>query len=225
LKLKKKPVDELVEIAQSYGLPDTDHLYAAVGRGDIAPAQVGQKLLPHDRQSDVPTDESMLAKFVDRVRKSTGGIKVRGVDNLLLRFAQCCQPVPGDPIVGFVTRGRGVTIHRADCPNSLIDPQRRLQVDWDVDKHQSFLVGFHVFANDRPGLLSEITKAITESSSNITHATMDTGSGLAEGTFTIEVGHLSQFETIIKRIRQVKGVLRAERKSGIEESTDDSLHT
>lgn len=222
LKIKKKPLDDLADLAIGYGLPDVEHLHAAIGRGELAAAQVGQRLIPAE-PPEAPTKESMLTKFVDRVRRSTDGVKVRGIDNMMLRFAQCCQPVPGDPIVGFITRGRGVTIHRKDCKNIIDDLDRRLPVDWDVDEQQSFMVGLNVCGYDRPGMLNDITKAITDSDINITHATMNASEGFADGTFTIEVQHLNQLEKVVKRIGRIKGVEEVRRtvgtgKDGIEES-------
>jgi GTP pyrophosphokinase len=214
LKVKKKPVEDLEALArEDYGLPDAEHLYAAIGRGDYAAAQIAQRLFPTEPAPEAQKQASLLAKFVDRVRRSTSEVKVRGMDNLLVRFAQCCQPVPGDPIVGYITRGRGVSIHHKDCPNVMDDLERRLDVDWDVDEHQSFLVGLKVFGHDRTGLLNEISKAITDSGINITAATMTTSEGLAYGWFTIEVQHLSQLEQVIKRIEKIPGVQKAERQS------------
>ena len=152
---------------------------------------------------------------MDRVRRSTGGVKIRGVDNMMLRYAQCCQPVPGDPIVGFITRGRGVTVHRRDCKNIIDDLERRLPLEWDVDERQAFLVGLNAFSHDRPGLLNDITKVLTDSGLNITHANIETIDGLANGIFTIEVQHLKQLEDVIKRVKRVKGVQKVRRTSGI----------
>jgi GTP pyrophosphokinase len=158
---------------------------------------------------------------VEKVRGSTGGVKVRGLDNLLIRFAQCCQPVPGDPITGYITRGRGVSIHRKDCPNIVEDLERRIAVSWDVGKDQSFLVGLKVYGYDRTGLLGEISKTITDSNINITSAAMKTVDGLADGQFTIEVEHLKLLERVIRRIKKLKGVDRVERLSSGNGMSDD----
>ena len=218
LRIKRKISDDLEALAREYGLPDANRLYAAIGRGEYAATQIAQRLLPDEAEPEKePTKESVLTRFVDRMRRSRGGVKVKGIDNLLIRFAQCCQPVPGDPIIGFITRGRGVTVHHKDCTNIVNDLERRLEVDWDVDKDQFFIVGLRVYGTDRPGLLNEISRTITDAGINITHAAMKTTDGLADGNFGIEVEHLSQFERLIVRIRKIKGVERVERESGVKQ--------
>ena len=218
LRIKRKISDDLEALAKEYGLPDANRLYAAIGRGEYAATQIAQRLLPDEAEPEKePTKESVLTRFVDRMRRSRGGVKVKGIDNLLIRFAQCCQPVPGDPIIGFITRGRGVTVHHKDCTNIVNDLERRLEVDWDVDKDQFFIVGLRVYGTDRPGLLNEISRTITDAGINITHAAMKTTDGLADGNFGIEVEHLSQFERLIVRIRKIKGVERVERESGVKQ--------
>ena len=216
LKVKRKLSDELEALAKEYGLPDGNRLYAAIGRGEYSAAQVAQRLLPEEPAAEEePPKESVLTRFVDRVRRSRGGVKVTGIDNLMIRFAQCCQPVPGDPIIGFITRGRGVTVHNKECANIVDDLERRLEVHWDVEKDQFFVVGLRIYGNDRPGLLGEISRTITDAGINITHAAMDTTDGMADGNFGIEVEHLSQLDRLIVRIKKVKGVDRVERETGV----------
>ena len=222
LKIKKKMQEELKAIAKGYNIPDVSRLYAAIGRGEYAAAQIAQRLLPDEEVPKIASPKkSVLTKFVEKVRGSTGGVKVRGLDNLLIRFAQCCQPVPGDPITGYITRGRGVSIHRKDCPNIVEDLERRIAVSWDVGKGQSFLVGLKVYGYDRTGLLGEISKTITDSNINITSAAMKTVDGLADGQFTIEVEHLKLLERVIRRIKKLKGVDRVERLSSGNGMSDD----
>jgi GTP pyrophosphokinase len=221
LKIRKKPLELLEEIAQGFGLPDVDHLYAAIGRGEHTAAQIGQKLVPVASAEEEEDKESFLVKFRDIVRKSTGGVKIRGVDNLMIRFAQCCQPVPGEAIRGFITRGRGVTIHRRDCRNITDDDMERiLDVDWDVGENQSFLVGLRVLAMDRKGLLGDLSRTITDAGVNITNATMDTDEGMAVGRFTVEVSSLKELERLLRRIKKVKGVDVVERQSGTRTGKD-----
>jgi GTP pyrophosphokinase len=221
LKIRKKPPELLEEIAQGFGLPDVDHLYAAIGRGEHTAAQIGQKLVPVASAEEEEDKESFLVKFRDIVRKSTGGVKIRGVDNLMIRFAQCCQPVPGEAIRGFITRGRGVTIHRRDCRNITDDDMERiLDVDWDVGENQSFLVGLRVLAMDRKGLLGDLSRTITDAGVNITNATMDTDEGMAVGRFTVEVSSLKELERLLRRIKKVKGVDVVERQSGTRTGKD-----
>jgi len=220
LKITDTIQEKLDGIARIYGKPDLAHLYAAIGQGELSAAQVSQRLIPIET-TEVPSKASVLAKLVDRVRRSTGGVKVSGVDNMMLRYAQCCQPVPGDPILGFITRGRGVTVHRKDCKNILADLERRLPLEWDVDEEQAFLVGLSAHSHDRTGLLTDITKVLTDSGLNITHARMEVTDGLANGLFTIEVQHLSQLEKVIKRIKRIKGVQKVQRTSELRKEIRD----
>lgn len=213
LRKPKKPGEEMEEIAKAHGQPDAAHLYAAVGRGEYSSTQVVQGLSV-DEEAAPKKEASILAKFVDRVRRSTEEVKLRGVDDMLIRFAQCCQPAPGDPIVGCITRGRGVTIHHKDCPDVMEDIERRLYVDWDVGEKQSFLVGLKVLAHDRPGLLNDISKAITDSGINITSATMTTGGRQAYGWFTIEVSHVRDIEKVMQKVKKIAGVQGIQRQTG-----------
>ena len=221
LRIKPQISEDLDTLAREYGLFDASRLYAAIGRGEYAASQVAQRLLQDDPATETEQPKtSVLTRFVDRIRRSPGGVKVKGIDNLLIRFAQCCQPVPGDPIIGFITRGRGVTVHNKECSNIINDLERRLEVHWDVEKDQFFVVGLRVYGNDRPGLLNEMSKTITEAGINITHAAMKTTDGLADGSFGIEVEHLSQFERLLVRIKKIKGVERVERESGMKKDGD-----
>ena len=221
LRIKPQISEDLDTLAREYGLFDANRLYAAIGRGEYAASQVAQRLLQDDPATETEQPKtSVLTRFVDRIRRSPGGVKVKGIDNLLIRFAQCCQPVPGDPIIGFITRGRGVTVHNKECSNIINDLERRLEVHWDVEKDQFFVVGLRVYGNDRPGLLNEMSKTITEAGINITHAAMKTTDGLADGSFGIEVEHLSQFERLLVRIKKIKGVERVERESGMKKDGD-----
>ena len=215
LKTKRRDSDELEALAKESGLPDANRLYAAIGRGEFSAAQVAQRLLPEEPSEEEPPKASVLTRFVDRVRRSRGGVKVTGIDNLMIRFAQCCQPVPGDPIIGFITRGRGVTVHNRECANIVDDLERRLEVHWDVEKDQFFVVGLRIFGSDRPGLLNEISRTISDAGINITHAAMDTTDGTANGNFGIEVEHLSQLDRLIVRVKKVKGVDRVVRERGV----------
>ncbi len=218
LRVEPKGPDELEALAKEYGMADANRLYAAIGRGEYSAAQVVQRLLPEEHASGKKASNgSVLTRFVDRMRRSRTGVKVTGIDNLMIRFAQCCQPVPGDPIIGFITRGRGLTVHNKECAHIVDDLERRLAVHWDVEKDQFFHVNLRIYGTDRPGLLNEISRTITESGINITQAAMDTSDGLADGKFGIEVEHLSRLERLIVRINKVKGVERVERERGEKE--------
>ena len=138
---------------------------------------------------------------------------------MMFRFAQCCQPVPGEGIVGFVTRGRGVSIHRSDCPNALqmlTEDERRVEVKWDVGGDQSFLVKLEVLVEDRKNMLRDITQAISDTDTNVRGAEIKGGETTASGSFIVEVKNINHLNKTIKKIKKVKGVIQVERSRGLE---------
>ena len=143
------------------------------------------------------------------------GLRIQGVDNMMVRYSQCCQPVPGDSVMGYVTRGRGVSIHRTDCPNLLGIPdlgERRVEIIWENGKNQSFLVRLVVSGTDRRGLFADVAGAVSRTSTNIKSAeltALDTG---IEGTFVVEVRDLQHLNKVIEAMRRVDGILAVERK-------------
>ncbi|HEY4620370.1 MAG TPA: ACT domain-containing protein, partial [Gaiellaceae bacterium] len=155
-----------------------------------------------------------------RAAKTEQGVRIRGVDDLLVRFARCCNPLPGDPIVGFITRGRGLTVHARDCltvAKSALDRERIINVEWDVAEPGKRPVRIAVYiGQDRPGLLAEITGAISSRNGNITKAEVTvTDDRRGINHFVIEVADLSQLQDIIGAIRDVKDVINVERVRGI----------
>ncbi|MCJ7507988.1 MAG: GTP pyrophosphokinase, partial [candidate division Zixibacteria bacterium] len=134
-------------------------------------------------------------------------------------FAQCCQPLPGEKIMGFITRGRGVSIHRADCINVLQmvgNSERQVEVEWDVGKDESFVVRLELVLEDRKNMLRDITEAITDAEANVRGAEIKSGEAMAMGDFLIEIRNLSHLNRTIKRIKKVKGVVAVKRAEGIE---------
>ena len=139
----------------------------------------------------------------------------------MVRYSQCCQPVPGDDVTGYITRGRGVSIHRTDCPNvlNLADhPERRILIDWDTDGSQRFLVRIVMEGTDRHGLFADIAKAITDTKTNIQSADIRSVEGGMTGQFVIEVENLAHLTKVTKKIKRVPGVLSVERKESFGDS-------
>jgi guanosine-3',5'-bis(diphosphate) 3'-pyrophosphohydrolase len=168
---------------------------------------------------DLPTDElqepkpTLVGRMLHRIRLGRG-IKIQGVDGLLVRYAQCCQPVPGDSVVGYVTQGRGISIHRADCPNllTLSAGDRRVEIDWQEQEGESFAVRLVVNAEDRRGLYADILQAISATGTNIRGADLHTKDGSAFGTVFVEVDNLTHLAKVLKAIRRVKGVSGVDRR-------------
>ena len=207
--------------AVALGYADMEQVQAALGRGDVGPTAVIKQFHPdHDPVEVAKRQPSALSKLAARLRISGRGVRIQGMDNLMVRYSRCCQPVPGDPVIGYVTRGRGVSIHRKDCPNVLSlsrDPERRIEIEWAAEKGESFFVKLYMRGSDRRGLLSDVAKAITSTGTDISHADMRTGDGGMHGEFVVEVRDLAHLEKVRRSIGRVKGVLDVERREHFEE--------
>ncbi len=201
-------------------LGGVDALHATVGRGDIGIAKVVRAVLPDDTE---PVERSVtpLSKLVQKVWTTPKGVKIQGMDNLMVRYSQCCQPVPGDDVMGYITVGRGISIHRCDCPNVLNlpnVPERRVVIDWGTDDAQRFLVRIVMEGTDRHGLFADMARAVSDTGTNIRSATITAVEGGMQGQFVIEVENLAHLKKVLRKIRRVKGVLSVERKESLGDS-------
>ncbi|MDT8340453.1 MAG: bifunctional (p)ppGpp synthetase/guanosine-3',5'-bis(diphosphate) 3'-pyrophosphohydrolase [Longimicrobiales bacterium] len=213
--------DDLAGAAERLSYPDFDHVHAALGRGDVGPTAVIRELHPaHDPAAAVERTPTALQRLAERLVRTNKGVRIQGMENLMVRYSQCCQPVPGDEVVGYVTRGRGVSIHRTDCPNilNLPDPERRVAIEWAAEKGDRFMVRIHMRGSDRRGLLSDVARAITDTGTNIQHADMRAVEGGMDGEFAVEVQDLPHLRKVIKAIARVKGVLQVERRESFQEA-------
>jgi GTP pyrophosphokinase len=206
--------NRLARAAMTLSLADGQGLEVAVGRGDVPLGQVIRALYPdltgEDLQEPKPT---VFGRVIDRIRLGRG-IKIQGVDGLMVRYAQCCQPVPGDPVVGYVTQGRGISIHRADCPNllTLAADERRVDIDWQETAGEAFAVRLAVTGEDRRGLYADIMEAVSQTGTNIRGADLHTKDGTVFGTIFVEVDNLPHLGKVMKAVRRVKGVTEIERR-------------
>jgi len=206
---------DLDEIAQAFNFQNAEQLYVSIGRGDTSVQSVINRIAP-DQNLEIK-DTSLLKKFLRKARGSAKGVRVQGVDNILINFGKCCQPIPGDKILGFVTRGRGVVIHRSDCKNiaKLIeDPDRTIEVEWDVDKDKHFVVHLKLFGGDRKNFLRDISDSISQTDTNIVSIQMKAEDTVVHSDIILEVRNLQHLTRVIKRISQVKGVINVERLNG-----------
>ena len=213
----KKDEDELTEIAQSYGLSDLSLLFAAIGRGDIPIQGVIHKLAPE--RIEQLKDETFIKRFIRRTKSPEKGVRVQGIENMLINFGKCCQPVPGDRIVGFITKGRGVVVHRTDCKNIfnlMKDPDRNIDVEWDVDKDKRFLVRLYMVAHDRRDFLRDVTEAISSTNANIVNVVLKTEDLFVHNNMLIEVRNLKHLTGIISKISKIRGIVNVERLNGNE---------
>jgi guanosine-3',5'-bis(diphosphate) 3'-pyrophosphohydrolase len=208
-RLTKVAEDDLARAAKALNLTDVTHLYASMGQGDVQVLAVLKHVYPDlETPEQPPKPPSIVERLVDRVRGSKG-VRIQGVDGVMVRYAQCCQPVPGDPVVGYVTRGRGVSIHRADCPNLLLlahEPERRLEIDWQEAEGERFIVRLALEASDRRGLYADLAAAVTGTGTDIRSMDLRTTDGKVNGAVMVEVENLAHLEKIMKAARRVKGV-------------------
>jgi guanosine-3',5'-bis(diphosphate) 3'-pyrophosphohydrolase len=206
----------LEEVATAdYNFLSAEDLLASIGAGKTSPVQVstriGARLLPEE------TEEPLPAKPIPphKAPAFSRGVKVEEVENVLVRIARCCNPVPPDVIVGFVTRGSGVSVHRGDCPNALHmreQDYREIEVSWDTAQPTTFQVEIKVEAMDRPRLLRDITTVMGEFHVNIISATMTINrEGLSISRFTFELGNIAHLEDILRNIRKIENVFNAYR--------------
>ena len=206
--------------AKALSVRDEDSLVAAVGYGKLTAHQVLVHLIPPEviEKTQAPQEEGTLRRLFRMVRRQApGGVRVSGVEDTLVRFGKCCDPLPGERILGFITRGRGVTVHAIDCPRVLeSDPQRRVEVMWD-DGAQAALrpVTVEVTCIDEPGLLAAMSKAISGTGVNISRAQVKSvPDKRAVNTFEVMVGDAGQLNRVIRALSKVRGVTRVARARG-----------
>ena len=204
----------LKEVAGQFGFNTVDDLVEHVGYGKITPRQVVQKLLPRDAHMGEEST-SFLNRLMGRMKKKkpTDGVVVHGIDDVLVKFARCCQPVPGDPIAGYITRGSGVTVHRKSCVNLLkVSPERRIDVEWAADIPSQYPVKIGIRSYDKLGLLAEITTLISKHGANILSANTETGDDKqVQSAFLMTVNGTDQLEQIIRDIKKLKPVFEVKR--------------
>jgi GTP pyrophosphokinase len=205
--------EKMMKIVEQFGFKAADDLIANVGYGKITPLQVLRKFAPKvDAEED---DESIFNKLMERVRKKKPktGVLVKGVDDILIRFGKCCQPVPGDPIIGYITRGYGVTIHRTNCVNALrMNPERQIEVEWNQEVTETYPVKIRIISQDRVGLLADVVGNISKFGANILNAKTETRENkMVDSYFTIGVEDTAHLEKIVSAVKKVKHVQEVKR--------------
>ena len=209
---------EISKVLPELKIKDVKDLYLAIGFGKISANDLLKKVVPSEN-IDSESDKERIEKIIKTITSSSdGGVLIRGYDDVMIRFANCCSPLPGEDIIGYITRGKGITIHRHDCPKLLeVDLARRIDVEWDSKFKGSRPARILVTCTDKPGILSSITNTFSTSEVNISKAEIhSTDVEDAIGTFDVVVTDLSQLEDVIKSIKKVKGVKSVERMQEIE---------
>ncbi|MCD6138907.1 MAG: bifunctional (p)ppGpp synthetase/guanosine-3',5'-bis(diphosphate) 3'-pyrophosphohydrolase [Deltaproteobacteria bacterium] len=207
---------EIQKACTELGYKAADDLIAAVGYGKVTPLQVVRYFVPRSELKE--KRETIVEKLKQRIRgkKPKPGILVKGLDGILIRYGKCCNPLPGDPVVGYITRGQGVTVHRTTCPHALsMDPARRIELEWAPDTDEVYPVRIHVLGHDRIGLLANITAALSETEANILEASVNTRADKrADCYFTISVVDAKHLEKIMKSVKKIKNVIKVSRITG-----------
>ncbi|HHX10651.1 MAG TPA: bifunctional (p)ppGpp synthetase/guanosine-3',5'-bis(diphosphate) 3'-pyrophosphohydrolase [Firmicutes bacterium] len=209
-------------VLRKLNYPDLQSVYAAISYGGISAVHLTTML----REEAAKTAPDLLPKREEapkavpkKPRGPEEAVIVKGMDGMLVRLAQCCSPLPGDPIIGYITRGRGVTIHRLDCPTllSLTDTERFIEASWKAEVRASYPVEILVEGGDRPGLFAEVTSVIANMGSNITNATArGQPDGIARITIQFETHDLNELKKVVASIRQIEGIMAVKRVFGKE---------
>jgi guanosine-3',5'-bis(diphosphate) 3'-pyrophosphohydrolase len=201
--------EKIAEVGKQYNHETLDDFYAAIGYGAVSAQQVVMRLGVLD-----DTEVGLPPVAPPQPKERTGGVRVKGVGDLLVRFAKCCHPIPGDPIVGFITRGKGVTVHLRSCPTVLSEREvpRLIEVEWEAAPAQTYPIAIRVEAYDRTGLLNDITQVVAENKVNILAAAVHVNPDhTAIVTATLQVASVSQLARVMSRIEGLKDVLSVQR--------------
>lgn len=220
-------------IMKKFGFKDWDSVLAAIGHGGLKEGQIVNKMVEmYDKDHKKPLSDAEVIALVEENsqtkvntydKKSKSGIVVKGIHDVAVRFTKCCNPVPGDEIVGFVTRGRGVSIHRTDCINiislSEMDRERLIDAEWqetgESGQNEKYLAEINIYANNRNGLLADISKALTEKNINILSLNTRTSKqGVVTMSIMFETTGKEELNKVIDRIRNIESIVDIERKSG-----------
>ncbi len=211
-KLTPDLMEPMMRIAADLHFETTDMLLSSIGRGNTSARSVANKFGLPRKGGD--TDKSFFKRLISRSRPEAS-IVISGVENMMIHFAKCCLPIPGDTILGYVTRGRGIHIHKGDCTNVQEalkkEPERAIQARWEVDETQTFTVQIKIVAQDRKNFLTEVSSKISSTNTNIASADIRTEGGESVSQFVVHVRNIAHLNMILERIRGIDGVLSAVR--------------
>ncbi|MBF0449299.1 MAG: bifunctional (p)ppGpp synthetase/guanosine-3',5'-bis(diphosphate) 3'-pyrophosphohydrolase [Candidatus Magnetomorum sp.] len=207
---KELKSDIFEQIRKDFKYKTIDDLIAAVGYGKVTPRQILRYFKPHQNKN------STVRKFIQKLkRRPKTGVRVEGIDDILIRFGKCCKPLPGDDVIGYITNGFGVTVHKTSCINGIkMSPERQIEVEWDTEHSGNFPVEISVLVSDRMGLLADISTEISKNNSNIVSLQMHTfPEGDICNRFVITVQNTQHLEKIIKAIEKIRNVKRVKREN------------
>ncbi len=202
------------QAVDALGFKSAEDIFAAIGYGKLSAGQIVSHALPKEEQKHTGKTGA-LGKVLKKItrKKTQNAILIGGIDNVMVRFANCCNPLPGEPVTGFITRGRGLAVHAVDCPQVLAsDPDRRIDVEWDMQRKTTRPVKIQVICSDVKGMLVGISGAIADADANIVSASVYArGDKKGRNLFEIDVENLEHLNRVIREIKKVKGVTKVER--------------
>ncbi len=213
----------MLGVARDLSLPGVEDVLSAVGYARITPKKVISRLLPKregdEGEAQLKLDASAADALAAAKSKAGEGVRIKGVDNVLVRLAQCCNPVPGDPIVGYISRGRGVVVHTHNCPNvPNLESERLLQVNWEGEKEQPYPAGLSILAKNQKGVLGQISQMLADEGVNIDSGTIHSNiDGTTELIFRVEVRDSSHLYRTIDRLSRLDQVLAVKRQAVTDE--------
>ena len=209
---------EILKIAQEFSFKTEVDLYAAIGYGRVSPKALITRLVPPQEREKAKAELREDRQVKQRSGSARSGVKIEGLADVMVNFAKCCTPLPGDPIRGFITRGRGVTIHKADCVNlAAVDSQRIVDATWDEDQNLTRIVSLEVQTENKIGMLANISGVFSSNDSDIVSATIKSlNDHQAQGIFMVSVKNLDHLTRIMNALRKVKGVEKVERLGTIQ---------
>jgi len=208
----------LKKLVRARGYRDLEAMLLDLARGHVAPTVLGRELLPGTDRPDPEPPQNPISRIIQKIRRGNESpVLIGGEDDVLVSFAKCCNPLPGETVAGYITRGHGITVHRRKCVNLLnMEPERRIPVEWSPDKGQAGRSSnIRVICTNRPGLLANITKICSDAGINITSAEAR-GMGADKAVCALEVGveSITQLNKLMRRIAKVNGVISVDRVSG-----------
>jgi GTP pyrophosphokinase len=213
-------------VLSEYGLARIEDLYADIGYGKVSPRSIVERFMSDEQKESGLTDAGVIQRAVRKIFPFTGGaaaaIKVKGYDDLMTYLAKCCNPLPGERIIGYVTRGKGVAVHSANCPNVknlMFNADREIAVEWAGERQSQFQVELEVLMEDRQGILARVISTIASLKTNIRQMDSRSGDGKATAELVLEIADLKHLERVVKSISGVDGVMNVERKFNVRHAT------
>jgi GTP pyrophosphokinase len=213
-RLKKLSIQKEVESSFiKFGFQTTEQLLESIGNGNLTVRQILEKIIP-ESETEFDIQEPEATSRFSFMGSSPKGVKLQGIKDVMVSYGKCCNPIPGDETLGFITRGRGLTVHRSMCaslPLMSEEKDRVVPVDWDVAKTDLFNVRLKITGQDRKGILKDLTESISSHNINIKSVDMHGEDSVATALFIVQVNNIRQLDRIIRKIKKVRGVDHIER--------------